>query len=158
VWLPDDAWCALPGGHDGSSCRGWHAVLPRRPGASPQPLPHQRALQRCYTQLPELLQHARQLQQVQALLLQLTVESTAAPRLLELLLRGCLEAAEAGGEHVPATRQRGSVQPGARMTAERCCALYRLVCALAAGPVKQRGLGPSCQLVEEVQVADAAAV
>lgn len=137
LWLPQDCWQPLSRGSD--SGLGWQsALLPCQPSSG--------LMQLCYADVSELVQHSRQLQQIQQLLLQLAVESTAAPTLIELLLRGCMDAQRSS--------TRSSTAPsGARWTPERCCALYRLVSALAAGPVKQRGLGASVQLAEEQQVA-----
>lgn len=95
-----------------------------------------------YSQVSEVVSYSRQLQKLQQLLLQFAVESVAVPRLLELLLQCCqglhLQAAPAGVAAPSAA--------GTSVTHDRCCALYRLLYALAAGPVSKRGLGAACQL------------
>jgi hypothetical protein len=79
--------------------------------------------------------------------LQLAVESQPAPRLLHMLLQCCQQLQQ----HTAA----GSGPAGSgSVSHDCCCALYRLACALAAGPVKERGLGAGCQLAVEAEVPD----
>jgi len=103
-----------------------------------------------YSDVSELVQHSRHLHKVQQLLLQYAVESQAAPRLLDLLLR-CCQQLQPGATAQPVS---GLAVAGSEVTHDRCCALYRLVYALTSGPPKQRGLGPGCQLAVETQVRD----
>lgn len=104
-----------------------------------------------YSHVSEMVQHSRQLQKLQQLLLQLAVESQAAPRLLVLLLQCCQQLQT--GDAAPQAQQPRA--PGSDViTLDRCCALYRLVSALTAGPVKERGLGAGCQVAVEAEVHD----
>lgn len=98
-----------------------------------------------YSQVSEVVQHSKQLHKVQHLLLQLAVESQAAPQLLQLLLRCCQQL------QPPHAAQHSSAAVGVEggRHVERCCALYRLVYAVTSGPVKQRGLGSGVQLAVE---------
>lgn len=98
-----------------------------------------------YSDVAEVVQHSRQLQKIQQLSLQLAVESQAAPSLLNVLLQCC--------QQLQQQAAAGTVGDES-VTHDRCCALYRLLCALTAGPIKERGLGVGCQLAVEVEVTD----
>jgi hypothetical protein len=79
------------------------------------------------------------------------VELQSAPRLLALLLQCCQQLRP--GNPAPHAQQRGAPGSG-DITLDRCCALYRLVSALTAGHVKERGLGAGCQVAVEAEVHD----
>jgi hypothetical protein len=104
-----------------------------------------------YSHMSEMVQHSRQLQKLQQLLLQLAVESQSTPRLLALLLLCCRQLQPC--DAAPQAQQHRASGSGA-ITLDRCCALYRLVSALTAGPVKERGLGVGCQVAVEAEVHD----
>jgi exonuclease VII large subunit len=116
----------------------------------------------CYRDPQELLQHSRHVQKLQQLLLQLHVEQRLAPKLMECLLKACLQL------HKPDQQQQQQQQEqrlqqrqvarhgaaAADVLQERCLALYRLLHFLTAAAVKQRGLSASCHIAEAEVVED----
>lgn len=155
LWLPDHCFDALnrslaaqphqPGNSTQSSSRraSWKVLL-LQPSVTQQ---QQQQPVLTYSEVSDVMQYSRQLQKIQQLLLQLAVESQAAPQLLQLLLQCCQQLQQ----QQAAARRAGSKSS---VTHDRCCALYRLLCAMAAGPVKQRGLGTGCQLAVEAELPD----
>jgi hypothetical protein len=109
----------------------------------------------CYKELQELLQHSRNMQKLQQLLLQLHVEQRLAPKLMECLLKGCLQLHKAPPTSGPQQQQQEMRQVAAAdVLQERCLALYRLLHFLTAAAVKQRGLTASCHIAEAEVVED----
>jgi hypothetical protein len=111
-----------------------------------------------YKELQELLQHSRNMQKLQQLLLQLHVEQRLAPKLMECLLKGCLQLHNpqpSSGPQQQQEQRRAQVQvPATEVLQERCLALYRLLHFLTAAAVKQRGLTASCHIAEAEMVED----
>ena len=162
LWLPQHCWeplCGSIGGLPGHQL-GWQVLLPQQRGGVPQQQQQaqgvhgQQQQQRAsaqptaaspavltYGDVSEVVCYSRQVQKLQQLLLQYAVESTAVPKLLELLLQCCQQL------HMqPAAAAAVPTAVGGSVTHDRCCALYRLLYTLAAGPVSKRGLGAACQL------------
>jgi hypothetical protein len=115
----------------------------------------------CYRELQELLQHSRNVQKLQQLLLQLHVEQRLTPKLMECLLKGCLQLHKAAPDEqqqqqdLQQQRQVARHRGAADVLQERCLALYRLLHFLTAAAVKQRGLTGSCHISEAEVVEDA---
>jgi hypothetical protein len=171
LWLPQHCWeplCGSIGGLTGHQL-GWQVLLaqqragvPQQRGGVPQQQQQQQALgvhgqqqqhrasaqptaaspaALIYDDVSEVVCYSRQVQKLQQLLLQYAVESAAVPKLLELLLQCCQQL------HMqPAAAATMPSAAGGSVTHDRCCALYRLLYTLAAGPVSKRGLGAACQL------------